>query len=91
MALRLRLRIRHLPYAGARRFPIFGRWLFTAAVSLGSFTGDNSGEMSGRMASPTLVGRVEELQALEAARGQAADAEPAVVLVGARPASAKPA
>ena len=34
------------------------------------------------MASPTLVGRVEELKLLEAARGRAADAGPAVVLVG---------
>jgi DNA-binding CsgD family transcriptional regulator len=38
--------------------------------------------MGGRVASPTLVGRVEELQTLEAARGRAADGEPAVVLVG---------
>jgi tetratricopeptide (TPR) repeat protein len=38
--------------------------------------------MGGRVASPTLVGRVEELSLLEAARGRAADAEPAVVLVG---------
>jgi DNA-binding CsgD family transcriptional regulator len=38
--------------------------------------------MGGRMASPTLVGRVEELELLEAARGRAADAGPAVVLVG---------
>jgi DNA-binding CsgD family transcriptional regulator/tetratricopeptide (TPR) repeat protein len=38
--------------------------------------------MGGRVASPTLVGRVEELELLEAARGRAADADPAVVLVG---------
>jgi DNA-binding CsgD family transcriptional regulator/tetratricopeptide (TPR) repeat protein len=38
--------------------------------------------MGGRVASPTLVGRVEELQVLEAARRRAADGEPAVVLVG---------
>src|SRR5512132_839115 len=38
--------------------------------------------MGGRVASPAFVGRVEELQVLEAARGRAADAEPAVVLVG---------
>jgi DNA-binding CsgD family transcriptional regulator len=38
--------------------------------------------MGGRVASPTFVGRVEELQVLEAARRRAADAEPAVVLVG---------
>jgi predicted ATPase len=38
--------------------------------------------MGGHMASPTFVGRVEELELLEAARGRAADGEPAVVLVG---------
>ena len=38
--------------------------------------------MGGRVASPTLVGRVEELQILEVARRRAADGEPAVVLVG---------
>jgi DNA-binding CsgD family transcriptional regulator/tetratricopeptide (TPR) repeat protein len=38
--------------------------------------------MGGRVHSPTLVGRVEELQTLEAARVRAADGEPAVVLVG---------
>jgi DNA-binding CsgD family transcriptional regulator/tetratricopeptide (TPR) repeat protein len=38
--------------------------------------------MGGRVASPTLVGRVEEVQVLEAARRWAADGEPAVVLVG---------
>jgi DNA-binding CsgD family transcriptional regulator/tetratricopeptide (TPR) repeat protein len=38
--------------------------------------------MGGRVASPTFIGRIEELQALEAARGRAADGEPAVVLVG---------
>ena len=38
--------------------------------------------MGGRVASPTFVGRTEELQALEAARRRAADGEPAVVLVG---------
>jgi DNA-binding CsgD family transcriptional regulator/tetratricopeptide (TPR) repeat protein len=53
-----------------------------AAVSLRPVTRDNRGEMGGRVASPTLVGRVEELQILEAARGRAADADPAVVLVG---------
>jgi predicted ATPase len=47
-----------------------------------SVTRDNPGEMGGRMASPTFVGRVEELQALESAGGRAADGEPAVVLVG---------
>ncbi|HEY7607542.1 MAG TPA: AAA family ATPase, partial [Actinomycetes bacterium] len=34
------------------------------------------------MASPTFVGRIEELELLEAARRRAADADPAVVLVG---------
>jgi DNA-binding CsgD family transcriptional regulator len=43
---------------------------------------DNPGVMGGRVASPTLVGRVEELGVLEAARGRAANGEPAVVLVG---------
>jgi predicted ATPase len=38
--------------------------------------------MDGRVASPTFVARVEELQTLQAAGRRAADAEPAVVLVG---------
>jgi predicted ATPase len=38
--------------------------------------------MGGRVASPTFVGRIEELELLEAARVRAADGEPAVVLVG---------
>ena len=38
--------------------------------------------MGGRVASPAFVGRIEELQTLEAARKRAADGEPAVVLVG---------
>jgi DNA-binding CsgD family transcriptional regulator/tetratricopeptide (TPR) repeat protein len=38
--------------------------------------------MGGRLASPTFVGRLEELELLEAARGRAADGDPAVVLVG---------
>jgi predicted ATPase/DNA-binding CsgD family transcriptional regulator len=75
-------RIRHLPYADAHRIPIFGRWLLTPAVSLRPATRDNPGEMGGRVASPTFVDRVEELQTLEAARRRAADADPAVVLVG---------
>jgi predicted ATPase len=53
-----------------------------AAVPLRSVAGDNSGEMGGRVASPTFIGRVEELQVLEAARRRAADGEPAIVLVG---------
>jgi predicted ATPase len=38
--------------------------------------------MGGRVASPTFVGRVEELQVLEAARRRTATTEPAIVLVG---------
>jgi predicted ATPase len=38
--------------------------------------------MGGRVASPTFVGRIEELQILAAGRSRAADGEPAVVLVG---------
>jgi DNA-binding CsgD family transcriptional regulator len=38
--------------------------------------------MGGRVASPTFVGRIEELELLEAARRRAANGEPAVVLVG---------
>jgi len=82
MAPRRVPRIRHLPHANAHRFPIYGRWLLTAAVSLRPVTRDNPGEMGDRVQSPTLVGRVEELELLEAARVRAADADPAVVLVG---------
>jgi DNA-binding CsgD family transcriptional regulator/tetratricopeptide (TPR) repeat protein len=82
MALQRAPRIRHLPYASAHPFPIFGRWLLTAGVPLRPVTRDNPGEMGGRVASPTFVGRVEELQALETSRVRAADGEPAVVLVG---------
>jgi DNA-binding CsgD family transcriptional regulator/tetratricopeptide (TPR) repeat protein len=71
-----------MPYVSASAFPIFGRWPLTAAVSLRPVARDNPGEMGGRVASPTLVGRVEELETLEAARRRAADAEPTVVLVG---------
>jgi DNA-binding CsgD family transcriptional regulator/tetratricopeptide (TPR) repeat protein len=38
--------------------------------------------MGGRVASPTFVGRVEELHVLEAALGRATNSKPAVVLVG---------
>jgi predicted ATPase len=82
MALGWASRIRHLTYAGARLFPIFGRWFFTAAVSLRPVTRDNPGEMGGRVANPTFIGRLEELQALKAARRRAADSGPAIVLVG---------
>ena len=91
MALRHAPRIRHLPYAGAQRLPISGHRRLTGAVSLWPVTRDNPGEMGGRVQSPTFVGRIEELQALEAALKRAADADPAVVLVGARPVSASPA
>jgi predicted ATPase len=67
---------------GAGRFPIFGRWLLRGAISLWPDAGDNPGEMGGRVASPTFVGRVEELHVLEAALGRSAISEPAVVLVG---------
>jgi predicted ATPase len=74
--------IRQVPYAGAQPLPIFGRRPLTGAVSLWPVARDNPGEMGGRVASPTLVGRVEELSVLEAAQGRAANGEPAVVLVG---------
>jgi DNA-binding CsgD family transcriptional regulator/tetratricopeptide (TPR) repeat protein len=76
------VRIRQVPYA--RRWPVPYLWSLaaTAAISLWSDAGDNPGEMGGRAQSPTFVGRVEELQILEAARKRAADADPAVVLVG---------
>ena len=74
--------IRHLPYACLAGTPMFGRWLLTATVSLRSVARDNPGETGGRVVSPTFVGRVEELELLEAARVRATDAEPAVVLVG---------
>jgi predicted ATPase len=67
---------------GAGLFPIFGRWPVRAAVSFWPTARDNRGEMGGRVASPTFVGRVEELKILGAARVRAADGEPAVVLVG---------
>jgi hypothetical protein len=82
MALRRASRIGHVPHADAGLLPIFRRWLFTAAVSLWPGTRDNPGDMGGRVASPTFVGRIEELQVLEAASRRAADGEPAVVLVG---------
>ena len=82
MVLRRSPGIRHLPYADAHPLPIFGRWLLTAAVSLRPVARDNRGEMGGRVASPTFIGRVEELELLEAASRRAADADPAVVLVG---------
>jgi AAA ATPase domain len=75
-------RIRHLTYADAGAFPIFGRRSLTAVVSLRPVARDNPGEMGGRVASPTFVGRVEELQTLEAAKVRVANGDPAVVLVG---------
>jgi hypothetical protein len=62
-----------------------------AAVPLRPIAGDNPGEMGGHVASPTFVGRTEEQELLEAARVRAADGVPAVVLMGARPVSARPA
>ena len=38
--------------------------------------------MGGRVSSPTFIGRLEELQTLEAARVRAANSGPAVVLLG---------
>lgn len=67
-------------------------WLLapSATVSLRPVTRDNPGEMDGRMASPTLIGRVEELQTdPRGGLGAGADVEPAVVLLGARPGWAK--
>jgi DNA-binding NarL/FixJ family response regulator len=82
MALRRALRIWHLLYVW--RWPVPHLWWLPlyGAVPLRPATRDNPGEMGGRVASPTFVGRLEELQTLEAARGRAADGEPAVVLVG---------
>jgi DNA-binding CsgD family transcriptional regulator/tetratricopeptide (TPR) repeat protein len=67
-----------------RRLPVPPLWPppLYGAISLWPVTRDNRGEMGGRVASPTFVGRVEELHALEVARRRAADGEPAVVLVG---------
>src|SRR4029450_3728385 len=80
MALRRTPGIRQVPNASTPRFPILGCGLFTGAVSLRLVTRDNSGEMGGRIASPTLIGRIEELQTLEAARVRAANGEPTVGL-----------
>jgi AAA ATPase domain len=82
MALGRALRIWHLPYVW--RWPVPHLWWLPlyGAVPLRPATRDNPGEMGGRVASPTLVGRIQELQFLEAARRRAADGEPAVVLVG---------
>ena len=82
MVLRRAARIRQVPYAGAGLLPIFGRRPLTAAVSLWPVARDNPGEMGGRVQSPTVVGRVEELAVLEAARARATNGEPTVVLVG---------
>src|SRR6266508_1936355 len=62
--------------------PIFLAPTTYAPVPLQSQRRDNPGEMGGRVASPTLVGRVEELRILKAARSRAANGEPAVVLLG---------
>jgi hypothetical protein len=83
------VRIWQVPYA--RRWPVPYLWSLasTVPVSLWPGAGDNPGEMGGRVASPTFVGRAEELSLLEAAQMRAADGEPAVVLVGVRPASVR--
>jgi DNA-binding CsgD family transcriptional regulator/tetratricopeptide (TPR) repeat protein len=52
-----------------------------ALVPLDLIGRDNPSVIGGRMASLAFVGRVEELGVLEAARGQATNGEPAVVLV----------
>jgi hypothetical protein len=62
-----------------------------ATVPLEPKERDNPGEMGGRVQSPTFVGRLEELQVLEAARQRAANGEPAVVLVGGEAGVGKPA
>jgi DNA-binding CsgD family transcriptional regulator len=76
------VRIWHMPYA--RRWPVPYLWSLAppVAISLRPDARDNPGEMGGRAQSPTFVGRVEELQTLEAAQKRATDADPAVVLVG---------
>jgi DNA-binding CsgD family transcriptional regulator len=75
-------RIWQVPYVQARRIHILLGGFRAAAVSLRPVARDNHREMGGRVSSPTFVGRVEELRVLEAARVRAANAEPAVVLVG---------
>jgi predicted ATPase len=76
------VRIWQVPYVWRRPVPYLWSLARTVAVPLRPVTRDYPGEMGGRVASPTFVGRVEELQALEAARRWAADADPTVVLVG---------
>jgi hypothetical protein len=76
---------------GARLVPYLLAPILTAAISLRPVTVDNRGEMGGRVASPTFVGRVEELQALGAARRRAVDGEPGVVLVGGEAGVGRPA
>jgi hypothetical protein len=56
----------------------------SATVLLQVVARDHPGELGGRLASPTFVGRVEEPQSLEAATGWAATTEPTLVLVGGR-------
>jgi predicted ATPase len=82
MVLGRGVRIWQVPYVRGWPVPYLWSLARTVAVPLGPVAGDNPGEMGGRMASPTFVGRVEELELLEAARRRAADGEPAVVLVG---------
>jgi DNA-binding CsgD family transcriptional regulator len=74
----------NLPAAIDRR-PVTSRGLAAdrrgLAFPYGLAGRDNRGVMGGRVVSPTLVGRVEELAVLEAAQGRTANGEPAVVLV----------
>jgi DNA-binding CsgD family transcriptional regulator/tetratricopeptide (TPR) repeat protein len=76
------VRIWQVPYIRRWSVPYLWPLASPVAISLWSVAGDNPGEMGGRVASPTFVGRIEELELLEATRRRAADADPAVVLVG---------
>jgi predicted ATPase len=73
-------------YCSARTWLSPACWLFMSlspSLQLNRFLTDLVEDgRGGRVASPTFVGRVEELELLEAARGRAANGEPAVVLVG---------
>src|SRR4051812_891966 len=74
------------------------RWVFSADVALASRksarlsgprvrrahhrTPRRAGAMTGRLATPTLVGRADEVAALVDAYSRAVDGQPAVVLIG---------
>jgi hypothetical protein len=62
-------RIGHVPYLSARQLPILWAPTPTAGAPLRPVAEDDPGEMGGRVASLTFVGRVEELQTLDAVRG----------------------